>query len=40
MIDRWDEKVEDGHVLFHFFNFCEKSAISHIITGSCEFEKS
>jgi len=36
----WDEKVEDGRVLFQFFNFCEKSAISHIITGSCEFEKS
>ena len=35
----WDEKVEDGRVLFQFFNFCEKSAIFQIITDSCEFEK-
>ena len=35
----WDEKVEDGCFLFQFFNFCEKSTISQIITNSCEFEK-
>ena len=40
MTDGWGEKVEDGRVLFQFFNFCEKSAISHIITDSCDFEKS
>jgi hypothetical protein len=39
MIDGWDEKVEDGHVLFQFFNFCEKSAIFQIITEDCEFKK-
>ena len=40
MTDGWDEKDEDGRVLFHFFNFCEKLSISLIITISCEFEKS
>ena len=40
MTDGWDEKDEDGGVLFQFFNFCEKSSISLIITIFCEFEKS